>query len=90
MPRHETERNRDVQLPTSTPADLASALRTCLTPLKSGRVYDGVFGYVLHGTGPEMLAVLDDPRSTKYARMVSGSGNWPDESVAAVADLHPG
>ncbi|MEU3730028.1 DUF1963 domain-containing protein [Streptomyces sp. NPDC033538] len=90
MPHHETEKNRDAQLPTDIPADLASALRTCLAPLKPGHAFDGAVGYLLNGTGPEALAAPDGLGSTKYAEMVAGSGYWPDDRVAAVADLHPG
>ncbi|MFE0811077.1 hypothetical protein ACFW34_26865 [Streptomyces sp. NPDC058848] len=90
MPQDEMEEARAAQPPTGTPAGLATALRTCLAPLRSCQAFDGVVGYVLRGTGPEVLAALDDVRSTTAGKLVSAGGNWPDECVAAVADLPPG
>ncbi|MEV5811571.1 hypothetical protein, partial [Streptomyces mutabilis] len=90
MPQHERETTGAAQPPTGTPADLASALRTCLAPLRSCRAFDSAVGYVLRGTGPEVLAALDDVRSTPAGKMVSVGGNWRDEHVAPVVDLQPG
>ncbi|MDQ0384523.1 hypothetical protein J2S54_001343 [Streptomyces sp. DSM 42143] len=90
MPQHEMEKTGAAQPPTGTPADLATELRTCLAPLRSCRAFDGAVGYVLRGTGPEVLAALDDVRSTPAGKMVSAGGNWRDEHVAPVADLQPG
>ncbi|MCV2457925.1 YwqG family protein [Streptomyces sp. ICN988] len=72
------------------PADLASAVRVCLAPLKSGHAFDGAVEYVLHGTGPEVLDVLCDSRSAGWADMVSRGGAWSDDRVAAVAARQPG
>ncbi|MFC7883058.1 DUF1963 domain-containing protein [Streptomyces sp. NPDC057376] len=90
MPQDEMEKTRAAQLPTGTPADLETALRTCLAPLGLCQTFDGAVEYVQRGTGPEVLAALDDVRSTTAGRMVSAGGNWSDERVTAVADLHPG
>ncbi|MEU3894797.1 DUF1963 domain-containing protein [Streptomyces sp. NPDC045251] len=90
MPQDDMEKNKDAQLPTGTSADLATALRTCLAPLKTCQAFDGSVEYVLRGTGREVLAALADVRSTTGGRMVSAGGDWSHERVAAVADLQPG
>ncbi|MGW0085420.1 DUF1963 domain-containing protein [Streptomyces sp. NPDC003393] len=90
MSQDETEEIRDGRLPTGTPTDLASAVRTCLAPLKLEHVFGDAVGYVLHGTGPEVLTALEALPSTQGGMMVSKGGSWPDDRVAAVADLQPG
>ncbi|MEU2085141.1 DUF1963 domain-containing protein [Streptomyces albus] len=93
MRQDDTEDVRDAQRPASTPADsagLASAVRTCLAPLTLEQAFDGAVRYVLHGTEPEVLAVLEGLRSTQGGRMVAAGGDWPADRAAAVAELRPG
>ncbi|MFF1277009.1 DUF1963 domain-containing protein [Streptomyces marokkonensis] len=87
MSQHDAEET----LHTGTPADFAFAVRTCLAPLKLQHVFDAAIGYVLHGTGSQVLAALDALRYTQGGKMVWARGiAWTDDDIAAVASLQPG
>ncbi|MFW6692202.1 hypothetical protein [Streptomyces sp. MAR4 CNX-425] len=90
MEQEETEETSAAPHPAGTPAGLAPAVRTCLAPLKLEHAFDGAAAYVLHGTGPDVLAALANLRTTLGGRMVSHGGNWSDARVATVAELEPG
>ncbi|MEU4981579.1 DUF1963 domain-containing protein [Streptomyces sp. NPDC021969] len=85
MSQDETEENSNAQLPTGTPADLAAALRTCLAPLVSGRAVDDAVGYVLHGTGRE---VLDGPAGRDTAADALRPKGSPEDLGAARLVVH--
>ena len=91
MPHQDTTNDTgDARPGAGTPAGIASALGTCLAPLKTEHVFDGAIGYVLHGTGPEILATLDDLRSTPGAKVVSAGRRWHQNDIPAVAEVEPG
>lgn len=68
---------------------VVAAVRDCLAPLRTSKHFEPVVEYVLHGTGPEVLATLRE-QPTGADMVAKPDGYWSARQVTGVSDQHPG
>lgn len=79
----------DLDSGTDSSLRVAAAVRDCLAPLRVSEAFEPVVEYVLHGTGPEVLATLRE-QPTGADMVAKPDGYWSAKQVTVVSDQHPG